>query len=121
MEIFNEIILNSIQLNSSSIVYTWTNEDENYCLNIKKFKIYFSPENHHVNPIELFHPLYMGINTIEFTPRRHSTSMTRQLDNTNNIQFITSEIEVNNQINIPTEFSSYVHIINVNHLGNFQV
>jgi hypothetical protein len=85
------------QLNSSSIVYTWTDEDEIYYLNIKKFKMNFSHEN---NSLEPFYPLYSG-GSIEFTPRRHSASMTRPVENLSNFQFIPSEIEVNNQLNIP--------------------
>jgi hypothetical protein len=91
----------SYQLNSSSIVYIWTYEDEIHYLNIKKFKINFSIENNQVEP---FYPLYLG-DSIEFTPRRHTFSMTRPVENINNFQLIPSEIEVNNQINIPAEFS----------------
>jgi hypothetical protein len=91
------------QLNASSIVYTWTDEDETYCLNAKKFKINFRTENHQDNTIEPFYPLYLG-HSIEFTPRRHSSSMTRPVDNANNIQFIPSEMEVNNDLNPSTEF-----------------
>jgi hypothetical protein len=90
------------QLNSSSIVYTWTLDDELYYLNIKKFKVNFSMKNNDVNFIEPFYPLYAG-NSIEFTPRRHSLSMTRPVENRSNFQLIPSEIEVNNQRNLPSE------------------
>lgn len=97
------ILLNSsmsFQLNLSSIVYTWTEDDENYCLNKKKFKINFSNQNQHIETIQPFYPLYLG-HSVEFTPRRHSSSITR---NASNMQFIPSEIEVNNTLQLPTEF-----------------
>jgi hypothetical protein len=92
------------QLNSSSIVYIWTLEDENYYLNMKKFKMDFSMENNEVNSVEPFYPVYLG-DSIEFTPRRHSASMTRPVENSSNFQMIPSEIEVNNELNIPKEFA----------------
>ncbi|UJR38765.1 hypothetical protein I4U23_031430 [Adineta vaga] len=92
------------QLNSTSILYTWTSEDEIYCLNVKKFKVNFSLDQNQMNSLEPFYPLYSG-ESIEFTPRRHSPSITRPTENSSNFQLIPSEIEVNNQLNIPSEFS----------------
>jgi hypothetical protein len=89
-------------LNSSSIVYIWTYEDEIYCLNVKKFKINFSNNNNRANPVEPFYPLYLGDLT-EFTPRRHSSFMTRPIDNSSNFQLIPSEIDVNNEENFPEQ------------------
>ncbi len=56
------------------------------------------------NEVEPFYPLYRG-DSIEFTPRRQSSSMTRPIENISNFQFIPSEIDVNNELNIPAEFS----------------
>ena len=102
----NFILLDSpmiFQLNGSSIVYTWSEEDEMHCSDVGKFKINFSNENHHVNTVEPFYPLYLG-HSIEFTPRRHSSLVTRPVENANNIQLIPSEIEVYNDLNPPAEF-----------------
>jgi len=96
-----ETILNSIdlilldsptvyQLNLSSIVYTWTYEDEIHCLNDKKFKINFSTENNQINSAEPFYPLHLG-DLMIFNPRHHSASMTRPVKNISNIQLIPSE------------------------------
>ena len=63
----------------------------------------FSMENNEVNSVEPFYPVYLG-DSIEFTPRRHSGSVTRPTENTSNLQLIPSEIEVNSQLNIPLEF-----------------
>lgn len=91
------------QLNSSSIVYTWTYEDEIDCLDVNKFKINFSNGNNQVISVEPFYPAYLG-DTIEFTPRRRSLSITRPIENTSNIQFIPSEIEVNGERDLPEFF-----------------
>ncbi|CAF1492651.1 unnamed protein product [Adineta steineri] len=91
------------ELNSSTIIYTWTYEDEIYYLNLKKFKINSFINNDERNSIVPFYPLYLG-DTIEFTPRRHSLSITRPIENSSNFQFIPSEIEVNNHTNMPLEY-----------------
>ncbi|CAF1413597.1 unnamed protein product, partial [Adineta steineri] len=112
-----ETILNSIhlnildtpvmyKLNSSSIIYTWSTDDEVYCSNIKKFKINFSNENNEIISVEPFYPLYLG-NSIEFTPRRHSSSMTRPIENPSHFQLIPSEIEASNRLKSPTEFVTF--------------
>ena len=93
------------QLNSSSIVYTWTPEDEIYCLNNKKVNANLSTENNQAMSAEPFYPHYLG-DSIEFTPRRHSLLMTRPIDNPANLQLIPSEIEVKCKQNIPVEFSA---------------
>ena len=91
------------QLNSSSIVYIWSHEDEVECSNAKKYKISFSAQTQ-IKPVEPFYPLFLG-DSIEFTPRRQSFSMTRPVDDTNNVHLIPSEIEVNKDLNVPSEFS----------------
>ncbi|CAF4215202.1 unnamed protein product, partial [Adineta steineri] len=91
------------ELNSSTIIYTWTYEDEIYYLNLKKFKINSFINNDERNSVEPFYPLYSG-DTIEFTPRRHSLSITRPIENSSNFQFIPAEIEVNNHTNMPLEY-----------------
>jgi hypothetical protein len=48
------------ELNSSSIVYTWTDEDEIYYSNLKKFKVHFTTENKEMSSVEPFYPVYSG-------------------------------------------------------------
>ena len=102
-----EIIMNSVcfilhdspityQLNSSSIIYTWTHEDEVYYSNIKKFKVNFPVENKHINSIRPFYPIYSG-NSTEFSPRRYLSTVARPIQNTSNFRLIPSEIEVRNE------------------------
>ncbi|CAF1048352.1 unnamed protein product [Rotaria sordida] len=100
------ILINSpttYKLNSSSIVYIWTQEDEIYCLNVKKFKINITNENFRVDSIEPFYPLYLGEST-EFSPRRSSLSITRPIENLSNFQLIPSEIGISNEEHTPAEF-----------------
>ncbi|CAF3518594.1 unnamed protein product [Rotaria sp. Silwood1] len=94
----------TFKLNSTSIVYTWTQEDEIYCSNAKKFKIDFTNENFQIDPIEPFYPLYLGEST-EFSPRRHSSLITRPIENLSNFQLIPTEIGIQSEENVPTEFS----------------
>lgn len=94
------------ELNSSSIVYTWTHDDEIYYLNLKKFRVDFSMRNNEMNAMEPFYPLYLG-STIEFTPRRHSSSVTRPVENISNLQMIPAEIEVTNQLNVSTDITRF--------------
>ncbi|CAF4511444.1 unnamed protein product [Rotaria socialis] len=104
---FHFILIDSpatYKLNSSSVVYIWTLEDEDLCLNITKFKINFPNENNRVDHLEPFYPLYLGVST-EFSPRRHSSSITRPIEHSNQLQFIPSEIGIQNEENIPIEYS----------------
>ncbi|CAF3424496.1 unnamed protein product [Rotaria socialis] len=104
---FHFILIDSpatYKLNSSSVVYIWTLEDEDLCLNITKFKINFPNENNRVDHLEPFYPLYLGVST-EFSPRRHSSSITRPIEHSNQLQFIPSEIGIQNEENIPMEYS----------------
>ena len=69
----------------------------------KNLKVSFSTTNDEiVNSVQPFYPNYLG-NTIEFTPRRLSTSMTRPVENSSNLRLIPAEIEVNNELKIPSE------------------
>ena len=90
------------RLNSSSIAFTWTDDDELYCLTVAKFKLNFPVTTQDSASFEPFYPDYSG-DTIEFTPRRHSTQMTRPVENLNSLQFIPSEIEVNTEHDISLE------------------
>ncbi|UJR17821.1 hypothetical protein I4U23_004720 [Adineta vaga] len=96
------------KLNPSSIIYTWTYDDERYYLNLKKSQIHcLTNDNKDMNSTEPFYPLYSG-DSIEFTPRRHSSSITRPIENINNLQFIPTEIDANDEHDIPQEFSSFI-------------
>ncbi|CAF1334918.1 unnamed protein product [Adineta ricciae] len=92
------------ELNSSSIAYTWADEDERRYLNSRNHRNPFSMANTDTNLVEPFYPLYLG-DSIEFTPRRHSGSMTRPIENLNNLQFIPTEIDINNEGDIPMHIS----------------
>ncbi|CAF1549449.1 unnamed protein product [Adineta ricciae] len=70
------------ELNSSSIAYTWADEDELRYLNSENNENQVSGRNSCTNLVEAFYPLYLG-DSIEFTPRRHSGSMTRLVENIN--------------------------------------
>ncbi|UJR34452.1 hypothetical protein I4U23_021859 [Adineta vaga] len=88
------------ELNSSSIVYTWTHDDEIYCTNIDKFNR--NVPTHHsefITSVEPFYPRYSG-ETVEFSPWRHSLQMTRPVENLNNFQLIPSEIVVDSNTNL---------------------
>lgn len=100
----DEIIIDSIHLisvdspttynlNSTSIVYMWTKEDEACCLNAKKFRIDFVDENNQFDVSEPFYPLYLGVTT-EFSPRRHSCSIGHTVENLSNLRLIPSEIGI---------------------------
>ncbi|UJR09630.1 hypothetical protein I4U23_013864 [Adineta vaga] len=89
---------------SSSILYTWTIDDEVYCSNTKKFKISFSDEATLLKNVEPFYPLYSG-QCIEFSPHRQSMAIVRPIENTSHLHLIPSEIEVMNEQHVPAEFS----------------
>ncbi|CAF1650807.1 unnamed protein product, partial [Adineta ricciae] len=88
------------ELNSSSIAYTWADEDELRYLNSENNENQVSGRNSCTNLVEAFYPLYLG-DSIEFTPRRHSGSMTRLVENISNLQFIPTEIDINNEQDLP--------------------
>ncbi|CAF1611416.1 unnamed protein product [Rotaria magnacalcarata] len=94
------------KLNSSSVVYIWTLEDEDICLNIKKFKINFSSENNRVDHLQPFYPLYVGVSS-DFSPRRYSSLMTHPMEHSSQLQFMLSEIGISNEENIPTKLTSF--------------
>jgi CRP-like cAMP-binding protein len=85
-------------LNLSSIVFTWTEEDEISYLNVKNCKRTSPLENSQFNSVDISYPHYSG-ETIEFTPRRQSAHVTSSIENLSRLQFIPSEIRVNN---VPT-------------------
>ena len=106
-----ESILNSIhfvsydvekdfQFNASSIAYVWTHEDEIHYFNLRKYKLNFANENNEIHEMEPFYPFYLG-ESVEFSPHRHSSSMTRPVENTSNLQMIPSEMEVTNELTVP--------------------
>jgi hypothetical protein len=92
------------QLDPSSVVLYTDIWRGNLLFKYKRIKINFSIENHEVNSIEVFYSLYSG-DLIEFISWRHSLSMKRSVENRLNFQLVPSKIEVNKQLNIPTEFS----------------
>jgi len=91
------------QLNSSSIVYTWTHDDEIYCRNVKEFNLDVPTNYSESTTVKPFYPRYSG-ETVEFTPRRHSVQMTRPVDNLNHFQLIPSEIVGDTNTNVLSEF-----------------
>ncbi len=84
------------RLNLSSIVFTWTEEDEISYLNVQNCKRTFPLKRFEFTFDDILYPRYSG-DTIEFTPRRQSVQVTPTVENLSNLQLIPSELEVNNK------------------------
>jgi CRP-like cAMP-binding protein len=88
--------LKTYRLNLSSIVFTWTEEDEISYLNVKNCKFTFSLETSDYTFDDILYPRYSG-ETIEFTPRRETVQVTPSVENLSHLQLIPSELEVTNE------------------------
>ncbi len=84
------------RLNSSSIVFTWTEDDEISYLTVKNCTRTFPVGNSKFLFADILYPRYSG-ETIEFTPRRQSMQMIPSVENSSHLQLIPSEIEVKNE------------------------
>ena len=90
------------RLNSSSIVLTWTEEDEISYLNVTNHRRNFSLENSKFQLNEILYPRYSG-ETIEFTQRRQSIPTMAPVKNLCHLQFVPSESELNQESTISSE------------------
>ena len=87
------------QFDLSSIVYLWTSDDE-----FSLTEPTCPPQSRRQSQGALY-PNYVG-DSIEFTPRRHSLSMTRPIDNLSHLQFIPAEIDANSETLSQHSFSN---------------
>lgn len=87
------------QFDLSSIVYLWTLEDELALIEPA------CPSRSRRQSQGALYPNYLG-DSIEFTPRRHSLSMTRPIDNLSHLQFIPAEIDANSETLSQHSFSN---------------
>ncbi|CAF0965057.1 unnamed protein product [Adineta ricciae] len=83
------------KLNSSSIVYTWTRDDEMYSPDVKLSKL--DVPVHHTESISVqpFYPNFLGDTVGQFISRHHSSLVTRPVSKSNLLQFIPTEIAAN--------------------------
>jgi len=94
------------RLNLSSIVFTWTEEDEITYRNVKNCKFTFSSENSEFTFDDILYPRYSG-ETIEFTPRRKPVQVAPSMENLSHLQLIPSELQVNKESTCSLELPKF--------------
>ena len=93
------------QVDSSTIVYLWTSNDE--LDNAEPNLVNNTPRP----SLHALYPHYLG-DSVEFTPRRHSLSMTRPIDNISHLQFIPAEIDATSEISLSISQSDPLQTLN---------
>lgn len=82
-----------ILLNSSTVIYTWTYNDEIHCLKSKNIQSEFPVKNFGSISNDLLYPGYSG-NVIGSSGRRHSVELLRYVQNFKNVKEMPSEKQV---------------------------
>ncbi|CAF2827408.1 unnamed protein product [Rotaria sp. Silwood2] len=79
-----------IHFNTSTVVYTWTNDDEINCSKTKNIKVHFPVQTFGSISNDLLYPGYSGTNT-EFSGRKHLVESLRFAENFKDVQEMPSE------------------------------